>query len=246
MFPKSIFKELTYWQKGGVIGFLIALIFVIGFSVFARFASQSSPDGHISFFLAFLVSFPVYIIPATIIGSVLGWIYKKTHSKILVSIIIGGVIVIPYLFFVLISTNVGRFCETHEECQVPAASYEPQVSPSGEYVLEVLEGYDEAEYIQFRVKTNGSVNMNAVTQEMVTIEFAPKEKYYTRHRTYVMWDDVYDRVWVYSGDIGMFFWDKIDTEYWAKHTCIQRGTNFVDTPIFLKEKLSEWASGCSY
>ena len=44
---------------------------------------------------------------------------------------------------------------------------------------------------------------------------APAERFSQRHRTYFLWDAA-DRVWVYSGDVGTFYWES-GASGWQQH-----------------------------
>lgn len=240
------FKQLKSWQKGGVIGFAIALLFVIILSGVAFWLSQDSPDGKITFLLAFLVSAPVYIVPATGIGILLGWMYGKFHSKLLIILVLLVLIVAPVVVLYYMATSVERFCGSRAECSIPATIAESQASPSGHYVLEVTEGKDTAHYLRFHIISTTEVSEKYSKREKMEAEFASEDKFYTRHRTYIMWDDERDRVWVYSGDVGTFFWDKVNTDSWKKHVCVPEGMNYADPPIFFKEQIPEWTVSCFY
>lgn len=144
------------------------------------------------------------------------------------------------------TTRVERVCGSREECSVPATTSEPQKSPSGLYELEIVEGRDDAHYLQFQVLSTTRKSGSEMIYKTVETVLAPEEKFYTRHRTYIMWDDEEDRVWVYSGDIGIFFWDISDSGKGKKQVCIPYGENVRDVPIFLKEVLRERFHNCFY
>jgi len=240
------FKELKSWQKGGAFGFVVSIIFVLILSAFASWFSQDSPDGRVSFFIAFIVSFPVYVVPTAFLGSVLGWLYGKFGSKLLVFIV--GVFIIFSVGSAMLfemATRVERVCGSKEECSVPATTSEPQKSPSGLYELQIVEGRDDAHYLQFQVLSTTRQSDSEIYKTVETV-LVPEEKFYTRHRTYIMWDDEEDRVWVYSGDVGIFFWDMAASGQWEKQICIPRGENVRDVPIFLKEVLREQFHSCFY
>lgn len=81
---------------------------------------------------------------------------------------------------------------------VLATLNEEVASPSGEYALS-LAPYDDEGVSSFVVVVSSG------TKRMVSKEF-----YRTRDTFYAMWDDTLDRVWVYSGDVGVYYWDIID------------------------------------
>lgn len=68
-------------------------------------------------------------------------------------------------------------------------------SPSGKYLLS-LESYDDNGVLSFKV---------VVTSD--EIRLISDEHFRARDTFYALWDDELDRVWVYSGDLGTFFWD---------------------------------------
>lgn len=82
-------------------------------------------------------------------------------------------------------------------------------SPSGRYVLRVVEQYvDSVKSWRFIVSENidGKVGRDI---------FASKDSFRIRDRVIIMWDKE-DRVWVYSGDVGTFYWNEQGGE-WKKN-----------------------------
>jgi len=69
------------------------------------------------------------------------------------------------------------------------------VSPSGKYMLS-LEPYDDNGVRSYKVKVESG--------ETAIISDACYRK---RDVIYALWDDESDRVWLYSGDLGYFYWD---------------------------------------
>ncbi len=61
--------------------------------------------------------------------------------------------------------------------------------------------------------------------------FRSTDLFYARHITYFLWDNA-DRVWVYSGDVGTFFWEQKGGR-WKKYCYVDEE---VAAPLFLKEK----------
>lgn len=103
---------------------------------------------------------------------------------------------------------------------------EPAVSPSGDYRLVVVSGYD------------GTVRFQAfqvLSQDGESLYLSP-DRFGLQHTTYFLWDQD-DRVWVYSGDLGTFFWELEDTGEWKKHVYAQSD---VPAPDFLKEVRPRW------
>jgi hypothetical protein len=60
--------------------------------------------------------------------------------------------------------------------------------------------------------------------------FSCKEHFRTWDTTYFLWD-AENRVWVYSGDIGTFYWERGKNGIWEEHTY---GEEAVPAPAFLK------------
>jgi hypothetical protein len=84
----------------------------------------------------------------------------------------------------------------------------PATSPSGRYRLVVQAGGDAA---------NGPYQRFEVYPARQPAEklFAAPEHFRTRDRTYFVWDRA-DRVWVYSGDVGTFYWERRTATAWEK------------------------------
>ncbi len=102
-----------------------------------------------------------------------------------------------------------------------AAIEHPASSPSGKYILHVMAARNSkpvALFFEIRAK-NG---------ELV---FRSTDLFYAHHMTYFLWDNA-DRVWVYSGDVGTFFWEQKGGE-WKKYSYVDED---VAAPLFLKEK----------
>lgn len=88
----------------------------------------------------------------------------------------------------------------------------PQISPSENYQLQVVKEFNGSEnYYRFDIiKTR----QDGLDPEIV---YRSKDTFRTRDTTYFTWDDTDDKVWVYSGDIGTFYWSKISDTAWEKH-----------------------------
>lgn len=98
----------------------------------------------------------------------------------------------------------------------------PAASPSGKYILIILEGSDSgSNYQSFQIK-------NLHNEEVL---YTSGDHFSTRHTTYFLWDKD-DRVWVYSGDVGTFFWEyDVTAGAWEKHSFSESN---VPAPEFLK------------
>lgn len=103
----------------------------------------------------------------------------------------------------------------------------PVLSPSGKYVLEVVQGY------------NGVVHYNRFVISLYKGEdtdpeviFCSKKTYRIRDTLYFMWDDDEDSVFVYSGDTGTERWNMKNDELWVEEYPLGAGT---EVPELLKK-----------
>jgi len=62
--------------------------------------------------------------------------------------------------------------------------------------------------------------------------YTSEDAYRTRDALFFLWDKD-DRVWVYSGDVGTFFWERINDNYWEKH--VRSENKDVAVPDLLKK-----------
>lgn len=88
----------------------------------------------------------------------------------------------------------------------------PIISPSGMYQLKIIEetvnNVKHNRFAIFKV-SNGNPGQVAI--------FTSKDAFRTRDTLYFVWDKN-NRVWVYSGDVGTFFWERLSDGNWQKHT----------------------------
>ena len=88
----------------------------------------------------------------------------------------------------------------------------PVISPSGKYLLEVVQGYNGVvHYNRFVISKYKGKN---IEPEVV---FCSKDTFRTRDKVYFMWYDKEDSVYVYSSDTGSYRWDMEDDSSWIKH-----------------------------
>lgn len=81
----------------------------------------------------------------------------------------------------------------------------PMTSPSSKYVLKVNENKKHgAIYQYFVVETPAGAGV-----------FQCRDGFSKRHTVFFAWDKD-DRVWVYDGDASTFYWERGDTQDWAK------------------------------
>ena len=112
--------------------------------------------------------------------------------------------------------------------QYEAVPGEAAVAPSGKYILEAEIVYENGlPYYCFTVLEN---------EPEREVLFACPDRFAARHMTWVLWDKE-DRVWVYSGDIGVFYWqcDPVSEE-WRKRTYDDIRREKTDYPELLKER----------
>ena len=117
--------------------------------------------------------------------------------------------------------------EWHNKYQDKLATPEnPILSPSGKYLLRIESGFDKARYWKFYIIKKDSEN----------IMYYSRDKYSIRHTTYITWGKL-DNVWVYSGDVGVFYWvhDPEHTSSWIKFR-YHDAPNPNIVPEFLRER----------
>lgn len=104
---------------------------------------------------------------------------------------------------------------------------QPLLSRSGKYRLTVVQTEVAGQQMQyFQIVDAGG-----------DVLFACAERFSVRDMTYMLWDPQ-DRVWVYSGDVGTYFWEQTsDPTQWQIHTY---ATSDVPAPQYLKEKRPRW------
>lgn len=103
----------------------------------------------------------------------------------------------------------------------------PVVSPSGKYQLKIIEETKEGvRYNKFAIlKTmDGNSNFKEI--------YISNRLFRTRDNLYFVWDDN-DRVWVYSGDIGTFFWERRSNDNWQQYAYAENKN--VNVPEILKK-----------
>jgi hypothetical protein len=100
----------------------------------------------------------------------------------------------------------------------------PATSPSGEYRLVVMEGFDgQSHFAKFDIVSN---------ERPWRALFTCKQHFRPRDTTFFVWDQS-DRVWVYSGDIGTFYWEREKGGTWEEHIY---GSGGAPAPAFLKQQ----------
>ena len=104
----------------------------------------------------------------------------------------------------------------------------PVVSPSGRYQLQVTEGFDGAvRFARFGIATMSQVGRDPV------VEFIGPDSFRARDALFFLWGKR-DRVWVYSGDLGTFYWERDGEEAkWQKRAYTPGG---IQVPGTLKKR----------
>ncbi len=108
-----------------------------------------------------------------------------------------------------------------------ATEERPAPSPSNRYVLKIITEWEGTIPLQgFQVMdANGH------------LIFSPQKRFDARHMTYFLWDTE-DRIWVYSGDEGTFFWEYDPNKAtWEKRPYTD---GKVPAPEFLKQVRPKW------
>ncbi|MGN6711386.1 hypothetical protein [Anaerocolumna jejuensis] len=108
----------------------------------------------------------------------------------------------------------------------------PVTSPSGKYQLvikeEIVDGTKHNKFDIFKI-SDGKPGTSAI--------FSSKVLFRTRDTLYFLWGDN-DSVWVYSGDLGTFFWERAADKTWKKHDYTE--DNKVPVPALLKKLKPEY------
>lgn len=89
---------------------------------------------------------------------------------------------------------------------LPTIPSQSQQSPSGKYTLRVIETQqDGILYWTFEI----------INDQGNPVFYCP-DQFDIRHSTIILWDDA-DRVWVYSGDVGLYIWEMSANDHsWKK------------------------------
>lgn len=108
--------------------------------------------------------------------------------------------------------------------EMSATPSSPAVSPSGEFLLKVLETQvGSLDHMHFVVCDR--------TGEVV---YSSNRFFDVRHQLFFLWGDDKDQVWVYSGDLGTFFWElNEESGVWEERVYAQSDQR---APNFLKAK----------
>jgi hypothetical protein len=99
----------------------------------------------------------------------------------------------------------------------------PALSPSGKYQLVVIQQDEPG---------NGPILHFEIQDPQGRRIYQAPERFYGRHQHYFLWDHQ-DRAWVYSGDVGTYFWERRGESHWDKSAYAR---SQVPAPAFLKER----------
>ena len=118
-----------------------------------------------------------------------------------------------------------------EEDIIVAAPDNPKISPSGKYQLQITEGFNgQIHYERFSVaKVRGNGLKPKVTYDS-------RDIFRTSDALYFLWGDG-DRIWVFSGDLGTFYWTRESDDFWVKH---YYGDENIPAPESLKKTEPEY------
>lgn len=101
------------------------------------------------------------------------------------------------------------------------------ISTSGEYILEMLKRtVDGIPSCSFSVKDKGGLTL-----------YECDDSFRLRDTVYILWGD-HNTVWVYSGDVGTFYWEESD-DGWVRKSYIDNKDNVV-VPEVLKQLRPEY------
>lgn len=157
---------------------------------------------------------------------------------------IGIIIIVSTLFIIplyLVVTYIGYKLLLREyakpACDTCATIIEGAVSPSGKYVLLVKEVSENGSTLNyFLIMSATETEKDSENPSPENVVYTSTDKFRTRDTLYFLWDNN-DRVWVYSGDVGTYFWEQGDNGLWTKHTYTDED---IEAPTFLKEVRPEY------
>ena len=86
----------------------------------------------------------------------------------------------------------------------------PLTSPSGRYKLAVVTGDEHG------ADGTGPYQRVQIRDRAGRIELDSRNRFSTRFRTQVLWDDERDRAWVHSSDVGTSWWDRVAGGHWRR------------------------------
>lgn len=144
------------------------------------------------------------------------------RSAILFVFVAIALVGLPMIVATLLRGDSEQFMDSVASVKRPAKS------GSGEFLLHVVE--PAAGEQRFRICRIGKT-----PEDKPGIAFE-SESFRTRDVLYFLWGEG-DRVWVYSGDLGTFFWEEEGDGSWKMHTYAEGS---VSAPQFLKRMRPKW------
>ena len=130
------------------------------------------------------------------------------------------------VFFLVLLTALLSSCQIYGTLIVPdelVVEGRSETSPTGAYVLEYK-----------KVDTNTAVFEIYTNDDAHQLVYASDHNLHPRFTNYIMWDENVDRVWMYDGDTGIYFTERMDGA-WVRYT---RSLMQDGTPHWLKDTAS--------
>jgi len=126
----------------------------------------------------------------------------------LIAVILITVLVGAYMVYVTINAekNIIEFDSNL------ATETNDVVSPSGQYKLQIKTTEEDGIKFNFFV-----IAKMEISEDKYNVVFESNDKFRVRDRLYFLWGND-DSVWVYSGDLGTFYWTKASNDTWIKHS----------------------------
>ncbi len=87
--------------------------------------------------------------------------------------------------------------------------YQPEISPSGKYVFERMIGYSNSSYMRFSIKPADYESSLTYTPFLYMWGWILFKSY----NHYSLGEN--DTLWVYSGDVGAYYWE-VQDEVWER------------------------------
>lgn len=141
-------------------------------------------------------------------------------------IIITSIAALIIVVIIFVSFNF-KGIENKDNISGLATETNTVISPSGEYELKIIgkdiSGLRCNKFLILKVKENNS------KQKII---YTSNDAFRCRDTLYFVWGKD-DTVWVYSGDVGIFFWKRINDVRWEKYTYSENKN--VPVPDLLKK-----------
>ena len=140
-------------------------------------------------------------------------------------------VLMPVIIVCLILTGCFYSNDTKYEIEneLLATPDTPQVSFDNKYELKVQAVFeDEVRHYRFLVYGNNGI-----------LIYKCEDIFRTRDTLYIAWDKD-NRVWVYSGDLGVFVWGEDDIGKWVKKTYADKNPISGVPEVFRDLRPSEW------